>query len=169
MDDDRSEDIRATFRRIARPLRWPMEDFGRRRIRTAAFDGFRFFRSRRGAEAGFAFGFALRPDVLPGIRKPPEVVAYAFVEPVGTALHRELVLRPRSAARRLVKQGASLGYPFELHLDHAAAAVRHRPLGRLPPELFVLAASDFFMLSQNPIRGGGFLRDVVRATDKPRV
>lgn len=168
MDEDRSGDIAAAFRRIQRPLRWPMEDFGRKRIRTSSFDGYRFFRRSRAAEAGFAFGFALRADALPGIRDPPEAVAFAFVEPVGSALHRELVLRPRSPVRRLVRQGEALGYPFELHLDHPAAAIRHRPLGRLPPELFVLAASDFFMLSQNPIRGGGFLREVVKATAKPR-
>lgn len=168
MDEDRTDDIRAAFRRVQRPLRWPMEDFRRKRVRNAGFDGYRFSRSRRGSEAGFAFGFALRKDALPGIREPPEVVAYAFVEPVGSALHRDLVLRPGSAVRRLVRQGADLGYPFEFHPDHPAAAIRHRPLGRVPPELFVLAAADFLMLSQNPIRGGGFLRDVVRATTKPK-
>ncbi len=168
MNAERSEDIRAVFRRVQRPLQWPMEDFARKRADSSSFNGYRFVRTRRGSIAGFAFGFALKQAALPGVREPPEVVAYAFVEPVGSALHRELVLRPGSPVRRLARRNVSLGYPFELHLDDPVAAIRHRPVGRLPPEIFVLAAADFLIMSQNPMRGGGFLREVVKATERPR-
>src|SRR5207249_4187298 len=44
MEDDRAAEIAATFRRIQRPLRWPMADFARTRIANRGFVGFRFSR-----------------------------------------------------------------------------------------------------------------------------
>jgi hypothetical protein len=167
VDRDRSEAIRETFHRIRRPLQWPMQEFRRKRIATTAFVGYRFSRVKRDAVAGFAFGFALRKDAFPGIEEPPEAVAYAFVEPVGSSLYEELVNRRGSPVRRLVDQGKSMGYPFEFHGGETAAAIRHRSLARLPPELFVLAGSDFFMISQGPMRAGGFIEQVAKATTRP--
>lgn len=166
VDSNRSRDIEATFERIQRPLRWPLGDCRRRKVTTAALVGFRFSRMRGSAEAGFVFGFALQSDALPGIREPPEAVAYAFVRPVGSALYEELVTRPRSPVRRLVADGGSLGYPFEFHPDREAAAVRHRSFARVPSELFVLGAADFFMIAQEPLRAGGFMERVKRATPR---
>ena len=74
MDEDRAAEIAATFERIRRPLQWPMENFRRRRISNRRFVGFRFSRVRRTGRAGFAFGFALHEDSVPGVREPPEVV-----------------------------------------------------------------------------------------------
>src|SRR2546429_9274395 len=91
LDDDRAAEIAATFERIRRPLQWPMENFRRRHRSNRRFEGYEFSRVRRNVRAGFAFGFALREDSLPGITNPPEVVAYAFVEPNGSSLHRALV------------------------------------------------------------------------------
>lgn len=152
VDERRDREIRATFRRIQAPLRWPLGQFRRARIARGGLDGYRFSRVSGDAMAGFFFGFALKPDALPGIRAPPEAVAYVFAEPVGSALHDALVRRRGSPVRRLVERGRGLGYPFEFHADQVAAAVRHRSVGRLPPELFVLVSSDFFMNTQTALR-----------------
>ena len=157
---DRAEEIRATFERIRRPLQWPMEDFRRRRVATKAFDGYRFTRTRGAAEVGFQVGFALDGSVLPEPLDPPEAVAFIFVRPVGSALHREVVGRPRSAVRRLVKEGESLDPPYAFDPRSEIVAVRHRSLGRVPPELFPLIASDFFLLSYRPFWSSGFLERI---------
>ncbi len=143
-----------------------MGDFARRKVDSAGFVGYRFSRVRRKATAGFAFGFALRPGALPGVAEPPEAVAFAFVEPADSALYEELVLRRSSPVRRLAAATRDLGFPFEFRPGETTAAVRRRSLARVPPELFVLEASDFFMVSQNPLRQEGFLNRVVRATDR---
>ena len=166
MDLDRRKDIASTFERIQRPLRWPLADYRRRKVSRAGFTGYVFSRMRGDAVAGFAYGFALRADVFPGVREPPEAVAYVFVRPVGSTLHRELVTRARSPVRGLVAESRSLAYPFELHPDSEAVAVRHRPMGRMPHELFVLSASDFFMITQRPMVTGGFVRRLTAATER---
>ncbi|MGI0149382.1 MAG: hypothetical protein ACREDF_07620 [Thermoplasmata archaeon] len=167
MDADRSAEIAATFERIQRPLRWPMENFQRRKISNRGFVGYRFSRARRDARAGFCFGFALRQDALPGLEDPPEVVAFAFVEPHETALHRTLVARKDSAVRRLVASSKRMGFPFELHPEGPIVAVRHRSLHRVPKEIFVLVASDFLMLCYRPMQSARFLDRVTKATNGP--
>jgi len=167
LDDDRKAEIEATFKRIHRPLRWPMENFRRRYISNKGFVGYRFSRIRRNAHAGFSFGFALREGLYPGIREPPEVVACAFVEPRESTLHEALVTRKASAVRRLAATSRGMGFPFELDPDAAVAAVRHRSVRRVPKEIFVFVASDFLMLCYQPIRASGFLERVTRATTGP--
>lgn len=132
----------------------------------AAFTGYVFSRARGRALAGFAYGFALRPAAFPGIREPPEAVAYVFVRPVDSDLYRDLVARPRSPVRRLVADGRSLGYPFEFHPGEEVVAVRHRSFAGVPPDLFVLGAADFFMIAQRPLQTGGFIRRVTAATER---
>jgi hypothetical protein len=167
LDDDRTAEIAATFDRIHRPLRWPMENFRRRRVSTGGFIGYRFSRVRENARAGFCFGFALRGDVLPGLEEPPEVVAYAFVDPEKSALHRTLVSRKDGAVRRLVASSRGMGFPFQFHAEGSVAAVRHRSMRRVPKEIFVLVASDFLMLCYHPLRAAGFLDRVTKATTGP--
>ena len=167
VDDDRAAEIAATFRRIRRPLRWPMENFARTKIANRNFVGYRFSRTYGRAAAGFCFGFAVRDGSVPGVRDPPEVVAYAFVRPVGSALHRRLTARSDSAARRLVASGRRMGFPFELFPGEETVAVRHRPMARVPSEVFVLVASDFLMLSYAPLRASRFLERVTKATSRP--
>ncbi len=166
MDARWAEGIEATFERIHRPLRWPLADYRRRKVARAGFTGYVFSRTRGKAVAGFAYGFALRPDALPGIREPPEAAAYVFVRPPESALHRDLVARPRSPVRRLVADGRTLAYPFEFHPEGEVVAVRHRPVGRLPKELFVLGAADFFMVTQGLFQTQGFVRRVTAATER---
>ena len=166
MDTDRGQDLQAAFERIHRPLRWPLADYRRRKVARAGFTGYLFSRVRGDAVAGFAYGFALRPDALPGIREPPEATVYVFVRPAGSALHRDLVTAPRSPVRRLVADSRTLPHPFEFHPEGDIVAVRHRPLGRLPRELFVLSAADFFMVTQGPLQTGGFVRRVTAATER---
>ena len=167
MEADRSAEIAATFERIRRPLQWPMENFRRRHRSNRRFEGYEFSRVRRGVRAGFAFGFALTENSLPGIAEPPEVVAYAFVEPNGSALHRTLVTGDRSAVRQLVAASKRMGFPFEFHRNGSIAAVRHRSLRQVPREIFVLVASDFLMLCYQPLRAAGFLERVKKATTRP--
>lgn len=164
MGSDRSEEIRQTFERIHRPLSWPLGDFRRKKFSTAGGIGYRFSRTRGSAAAGFVYGFALRAGAVPGVTAPPEAVAYAFVRPAGSGLYDELVARPRSPVRQLVASTRSLGYPFEFHPGGEVVAVRHRSFARHPPELFVLGAADFFMIAQQPLRVGGFMDRVKRAT-----
>ncbi len=167
MDESRGAEIAATFERIRRPLRWPMENFGRKRIVNREFVGYRFSRVRRNSVAGFSFGFALRNDALPGITDAPEVVGYAFVQPAKSALHRDLVERPKSAVHRLASVSRRMGFPFELHSDGEIAAIRHRSVRAVPNEIFVLVASDFLMLCYQPLRAAGFLERVTKATSAP--
>jgi hypothetical protein len=168
MDDtDRAAEIAATFQRIRRPLRWPMENFARTKIANRGFVGYRFSRVVGPASAGFCFGFALRNGSVPGVREPPEVVAHAFARPVGSALHRRLTARSDSAARRLVASGRRMGFPFEFFPDEETVVVRHRSMTRVPSEVFVLVASDFLMLSYAPLRASRFLERVTKATSGP--
>src|SRR2546421_8631634 len=97
VDDDRSAEIAATFQRIRRPLRWPMENFARTKISNRRFIGYRFSRVSGRASAGFCFGFALGNGSIPGVREAPEVVAHAFARPIGSALHRRLTGKSDSA------------------------------------------------------------------------
>ena len=166
MDPDRTEDIRAAFDRIQRPLRWPLADYRRRKVARTGFTGYVFSRVRGDAVAGFAYGFALRPAALRGIHEPPAAAAYVFVRPVGSSLHHDLVTRPRSPVRRLVADSRALPHPFEFHPEGEVVAVRHRPLRRLPRELFILSAADFFMVSQGPLQTRGFVRRVTAATER---
>ncbi len=167
MGRDYSAEIAGTFERIQRPLRWPMESYARRKVSSPSFVGYRFFRVKGPAAAGFAYGFALGNDEDLGLQRPPEAVIYAFVRPAGSALYDTLVTRPRSAVRQLAASSRTLAYPFELHVGREIAAVRHRSFARHPPELFVIGAADFFMIAQQPLRAGGFIDRVRRATDKP--
>ncbi len=162
----RTHEIEATFERIQRPLRWPLGDYRRRKVARTGFTGYEFSRGRGRAVAGFAFGFALKAGAVPGVVEPPEAVAYVFIRPVESRLYRDLVTRPRSPVRRLIAEGATLGYPFEFHAGEELVAVRHRSFARTPPELFVLGAADFFMIAQRPLVTGGFLRRVTAATER---
>ena len=134
---------------------------------TARFVGETWTRVRGKASAGCGFGFALQADAFPGVREPPEAVAYAFVRPVRSALYEALVTARASPARRLAKLGASLGFPYELRLGHEIAVIRHRSLAAVPPELFVLAASDFFVIALGPMRVANFQDRVRKATRGP--
>ncbi len=167
MPRDYDEDIRATFERIKRPLRWPMQDYRRSRIESRRFVGYRFSRVQRSASAGFVYGFALAAHDGFGCVDPPEAVTYAFVRPTRSALYEELVTRPQSPVRRLVSGSRSLGHPFELHPGEEVAAIRHRSFARVPSELFPYAAADFFMIAQKPLRVGGFIERVRKATARP--
>jgi len=167
MDLDRRAEIAATFERIRRPLRWPMENFARARIANRHFVGYRFSRVRGNATAGFSFGFALQNDSLPGITEVPEVVAYAFVRPATSTLHRDLAERPNSAVHRLASMSRRMGFPFEVHAEGEVAAIRHRSMRPVPRELFILVASDFLMLCYQPLRAAGFLERVTKATTGP--
>jgi hypothetical protein len=144
-----------------------MEAFRRRRVTRKGFVGYTFSRVQGRAAAGFAFGFALQTDAFPGVVEPPEAVAYAFARPTDSDLYERLVARKQSAVRRLVEAGKELGFPFEWHEGNEISAIRHRSLARIPPEIFVLAASDFFMIAQGPMRAGGYLDRVRRATLRP--
>lgn len=165
--DDRREEIEATFQRIRRPLQWPMEAFRLRKVDDAPFVGYRFTRVRGRAVAGFAFGFCLGNGHIPVDGEPPEAVAYAFVRPAGSVLHEALVRRRGSAFRRLVRAGEAEGLSFEFFRDEEIAAVRRRSMRAVPPELFPLAAADFFMLTYRPLRSSGFLDRVREATTRP--
>ncbi len=167
MDTDRTDEIRATFQRIQRPLRRSLGDFRRRRVENLRFQGYTFSRVHGREVAGIAYGFALRSDVLPGIREPPEAVVHVFVRPIESDLHARLVDRPRGVVRRLVQESLGLVCPFELYADLEAVAVRHRTVGRLPPELFVLSAADFFMDGQRPVQASGLLRRIAAMTRRP--
>jgi hypothetical protein len=164
---DPTREIEETFRRIRRPLQWPMEAFRRRKVHTASFIGYRFSRVRRRAEAGFAFGFLLRDGGLPIHAEPPEVVAYAFVRPGGSALHEALVRRAGSPVRRLVRAAAREDLSFAFDPEGEMPAIRHRSLRSVPPELFPLVASDFFMLTYRPMRASEFIERVRKATTRP--
>ena len=144
-----------------------MENFARTKITNRNFVGYRFSRLLGLASAGFCFGFALRNGAVPGVGEPPEVVAFAFARPVDSALHRRLTARSDAAARHLVTSSRRMGFPFEYCPDDEALAVRHRSMVRVPPEIFILVASDFLMLSYAPLRASRYLERVTKATTRP--
>lgn len=166
--DDRLMEIKETWRRIRRPLQWPMEDFRRARLRTKAFDGYRFSKTHGRGTVGFVVGFAMRLGRLPFITDPPEAVAYVFVEPEGSRLHRELVTKANSPVRRLIRESQDLDVPYASSVAGAIVAVRHRSMRAVPPELFPLVASDFFLLSYRPFWSSGFLERVRRPRRRSR-
>ena len=165
---DRAKEIADTWRRIRRPLQWPMEDFRRARVRSRGFDGYRFARTHGRGVVGFVVGFALREGVVPVTVEPPEAVAYVFVEPAGSALHRELVSRASSPVRRLVRASADLDMPYAMLKDGPVVALRHRSMRAVPPELFPLVASDFFLMSYRPFWTSGFLERIRRPRRRSR-
>ena len=167
MDRDYTEDFADTFRRLQRPLQRSLQGFRRRRVRNARFVGYTFTRTRGRASAGCEFGFALQPNVLPGIFDPPEAVAAVFVRPVSSRLHDALVSARASPVRRLVASGKDLGFPFDFRPDEEMAAVRHRSVARMPRELLLLAAGDFFVISLGPMRTADLPERIRKATQGP--
>ncbi len=143
-----------------------MEGFRRRRVSSDQFVGYRFSRTRETSVAGLSVGFVLREGLLPTPVEPPEAVAYVFARPVPSPLHREL-LAPTGALRHLIDVSHREGFPFELHTDGEVLAVRHRSLRRVPPEIFPLIASDFFLLSYRPVRAADFPERLREATTGP--
>ena len=157
---DRRKDIEETFARIGRPLRWPTGRFRRRRVATKNFIGYRFTRPRGRSVLGFAVGFILGDGVVPSAVDPPEAVTYVFVKPVASALHREVVSRPRSLVRRLVRESERVALPFAFDPASEICAIRTRSMRAVPPELFALVASDFFLHSYRSLWSSGFLGPV---------
>src|SRR2546422_1048471 len=130
LDDDRKAEIEATFKRIHRPLRWPMENFRRRYISNKGFVGYRFSRIRRNAHAGFSFGFALREGLYPGIREPPEVETRVRVAPdPGEPISHETLVRDVPAAKILHRPSERSMNPFERRLDFRHPVVVQRESG----------------------------------------
>lgn len=166
--DDRRREIEETFARVGRPLARPIQKFRRRRVTTARFVGYRFTQSRGTSVLGIAIGFMLGEGVLPGPVDPPEAVAYVFVRPVPSALHRSTVLRPRSPVRRLVEGSESLGIPYAFDPASEICAIRRRPMRAVPPEIFPFVASDFFLHSVRPLWSSGLLGTIRRPRPRTR-
>ena len=88
-------------------------------------------------EAGFFAGFLLEEAEHTYLRaQPPEALVFAFVQPVGGALHRRLVADEGSLLRRTFNYIRWLTHRpprFEFYADGPAALVRHISMRDWPP------------------------------------
>src|SRR2546422_1048476 len=127
LDDDRMAEIEATFKRIHRPLRWPMENFRRRYISNKGFVGYRFSRIRRNAHAGFDFGRLADSGVeaLPKGETERETRVRVAPDP-GEPISHETLVRDVPAAKILHRPSERSMNPFERRLDFRLPVVVQR-------------------------------------------
>lgn len=91
-------------------------------------------------EAAGKYSF-LHPD-------PPECLVFAWIEPVGSALHERLVKQPGSLVRRIFEYIRWLTHRpprFVFHEAEAAAMARHASMKNWPPEKREHLSRNFFI------------------------
>lgn len=129
-----------------RPVAW-IRDLARPYLRGftpqlepgGALRGYRFSRPlerRKNARAGFFAGYLLDAAGCEELElAPPECVLFAFVEPVGGPLHRQLVARPGSLFRSTHEYISWLTHHpprFQFSENGPAGLVRHLPVSCWP-------------------------------------
>ncbi|MCL6480741.1 MAG: hypothetical protein K6U02_03340 [Firmicutes bacterium] len=99
--------------------------------------------------AGFFVGYLLDADACPPLDwQPPEAVVFAFVHPVGGALHGRLVAAADSLFRKSFHYIRWLTHRpprFELHEQALAALVRHDSLRNWPEPRRLHYSRNFFI------------------------
>jgi len=138
-----------------RPLAAPYLRGFRARAQSATADGslrgywFEAPRSRAGARCGFFVGYLIAPDDFAFLQpQPPECLVFAYVAPVGSALHRRLVRAPESLLRKTFAYIRCLTHRpprFAFFEDHLPAMVRHRSMRDWPAEKHEHFSRNFFI------------------------
>jgi hypothetical protein len=109
---------------------------------------FRIHRRKGKGTFGFFVGFLLEPDHHAFMKpSPPECLIFAFVDPVGSALHRSQVLDEKGALRWTFGYIRWLTHRpprFEFHENELAALVRHFSMREWPKEKYKHFAGNFF-------------------------
>lgn len=132
--------------------------------RSAGLEGYRFARAtakgrgkptrkRIGRESttqvGFFVGYLTQPGHFVFLSpQPPECLVFAFVEPVGAALHRRLVGRPESLLRQTFTYIRWLTHRpprFEFYEAERAAMVRHVSMCEWPASRREHFSRNFFI------------------------
>jgi hypothetical protein len=103
----------------------------------------------RQATPGFFLGYLIRAEDFAFLSpEPPECLVFAFVQPVGGALHRRLVRRPDSLLRKTFEYIRWLTHRpprFVFHADQLPAIVRHLSMREWPPEKYEHYSRNFFV------------------------
>jgi hypothetical protein len=106
-------------------------------------------RNARGERRGFFVGYIVAAEEFEYLKPfAPECVVFAFVAPVGGALHRRLVRAPESLLRKTFGYIRWLTHRlprFEFHEDQTAALVRHRSMRDWPAGKHEHFSRNFFI------------------------
>lgn len=141
------------IRDLGRPY---LKDFSPSLERAASLRGCRFSlpaasdsKGRNKGRFGFFAGFLLAPDSCADLNpQPPECLVFAFVEPIGSPLHRRLVLAPDSLFRKTHAFISFLTHRpprFQLSETGPATLVRHVPLATFPDGRRAHYARNFYI------------------------
>jgi hypothetical protein len=135
-----------------RPLAAPyLHGFRARVQRRGSLRGYWFEapRSRAGARCGFFVGYLIAPDDYQFLEpQPPECLVFAYVAPLGGALHRRLVRAPQSLLRKTFAYIRCLTHRpprFAFFEDQLPAMVRHRSMRDWPAEKHAHFSRNFFI------------------------
>jgi hypothetical protein len=106
-------------------------------------------RERPGARRGFFVGYLVAPTGFEFLEsQPPECLVFAYVTPLGGALHRRLVRAPESLLRTTFAYIRWLTHRhprFVFFADQLPAMVRHRSMRDWPPEKYEHFSRNFFI------------------------
>ncbi|MBI3483764.1 MAG: hypothetical protein HY012_01230, partial [Acidobacteria bacterium] len=138
-----------------RPLAAPYLRGFRARAQSAAADSslrgywFEAPHARDGIRRGFFVGYLNASDDFTFLEpQPPECLVFAFVAPVGGALHRRLVRAPDSLLRKTFAYIRWLTHRlprFVFFEDRLPAMVRHRSMREWPAEKYEHFSRNFFI------------------------
>jgi len=134
--------------RLSILLRRSSQGLHRRARRSGGLVGSTIWREVDGGKVGLFLGFVTDGSSWADLEpEPPEAVVFAFVNPVGSRLHRRLVARTGSLFERVGREARRRKVDFEFRRDRFAALLRHRSVHGMPPEILALTAQDFFTIS----------------------
>ena len=114
--------------------------------------GYRFAApAKRGvkSKAGFFIGYLLKPGNYDFLNAaPPECIAFAFVQPTGSAFHKEMVVREGSLFRKTTEYIGWLTHRpprFAFFDDREIALVRHFSMRAWPKAKHAHYSRNFFI------------------------
>ncbi len=138
----------AWIRALAAPY---LRGFRARAQRKGSLRGYWFEapRSRAGTRRGFFVGYLVAAEDFDFLEpQTPECLVFAFVAPIGGAMHQRLVREPESLLRATFAYIRWLTHRlprFVFFDDQLPAMVRHRSMRDWPPEKYEHFSRNFFI------------------------
>jgi hypothetical protein len=158
-----------------RPLAAPyLRGFCARAQRRGSLRGYWFEapRSRAGARRGFFVGYLIALDDFACLEaQPPECLVFAYVAPVGSALHRRLVRAPEGLLRKTFAYIRCLTHRpprFAFFEDQLPALIRHRSMHDWPAEKHEHFSRNFFIETCAWLVRSGLVRKLLAEAAAPR-